>query len=126
MTIAYWCILAVIFLPYILVFMSRVPTITLENNLIPRLSAEELTGIQQRLYWAHLNALEAIAPFAAVVIIAHNLQMDPPLLNTLALSFVGLRIAHAIAYSANLGVIRSLIFIATQATMVTIFIKSAA
>ena len=124
MTTAYWCVLAVIFMPYFWVLSARLPTFSLKQNLLPRPTAEQLTGYQQRFYWAHLNALEAIAPFSAVVIIAHQLQAEQGELNMLAMSFVGLRLAHAFAYVANLGVMRSIIFFAASICMVLIFMTA--
>jgi len=124
MTTAYWCVFIVIFLPYIWVLAARLPGFTLENNLRPRVAADSFSGLQQRLYWAHLNALEAIAPFAAVVIIAHNLQLEQSLLDTLAMSFVGFRLAHAVAYAANQGLLRSIMFSGAMISMVSIIIQS--
>jgi uncharacterized MAPEG superfamily protein len=124
MTIAYWCVLIVIFMPIVWVFIARLPTFTLERNLVPRPTADQLTGYQQRLYWAHLNALEVVAPFSALVIIAHQLHGVQSTIDMLAVSFVGLRIAHAFAYAANLGVLRSLMFIAAWLCMVMILITA--
>ncbi|MDH5766370.1 MAG: MAPEG family protein [Gammaproteobacteria bacterium] len=124
MTTAYWCVLAVITLPYIWVMVARVPTLTLQTNLVPRKTAEEYTGYQQRAYWAHQNALEAIAPFGIVVIIVHLLQAEQGAIDALALGFTGFRIAHGLAYVANLGVIRSAVFFAGMACMLAIFFQA--
>ena len=124
MTIAYWCVLVIIVLPYIWVFIARLPTFSLQANLVPRPTAEALSGYQQRFYWAHLNALEAVAPFAAVVIIAHQLHAAQESIDMLALGFVALRIAHAAAYASNLGILRSLVFIAATVCLVAIFITA--
>jgi len=110
MTTAYWCVLTAILLPYVWVAIARFPGLTLERNLIPRLVAEELTGVRQRSYWAHLNALEAIAPFAAAVIISQLAGVSQDKINMLALTFVGFRIAHALAYISTLGVRRTVMF----------------
>ncbi len=125
MTTAYWCVFATFVLPYVLVAIARLPGITLAKNLIPRIASESLTGFRQRTYWAHLNALEVIGPFAATVIIAHILQLNQNTLDTLALVFVGFRIAHAVVYMANQGVLRTVMFAGGFITMVTIFIKAA-
>ena len=124
MTIAYWCVVTVVFMPYIWVLTARVPTFSLQGNLEPRLASDELTGYQQRFYWAHLNALEAIAPFAAVVFIAQQLHADQATIDMLAMSFVGLRLAHAMAYAANLGLIRSIAFFGASVCMVFIVISA--
>lgn len=125
MTTAYWCVFAVILLPYLLVAVARLPDLTLEKNLIPRIASESLTGVRRRAYWAHLNALEVIAPFASVVIIAHQLGLNQNALDRLALLFVALRIAHAVAYMADRGVLRTLMFVGAYGSMVTIFLKAA-
>ena len=124
MTIAYWCVFIVIVLPYIWVLAARLPGFSLERNLRPRVVSDSFSGLQQRFYWAHLNALEAVAPFAAVVIIAHNLQLEQVLLDTLAMSFVGFRLAHAVAYAANQGMLRTAMFAGAMISMVAIFIQS--
>ncbi|VAW53422.1 hypothetical protein MNBD_GAMMA07-1561, partial [hydrothermal vent metagenome] len=108
MNTAYWCVLITILMPYGLGLIARFPGTTLESNLIPRISAESLTGYQLRAYWAHLNGLEAIPSFAAAVIIAQMINVQQDTINTLAMTFVGFRTAHAIAYISNLGLIRTL------------------
>ncbi len=125
MTIAYWCVLVTFVLPYIWVAIARIPGITLDKNLIPRIVSESLTGFRQRTYWAHLNALEVAGPFAATVIIGHQLQLNQNTLDTLALVFVGFRVAHAMAYMANQGVLRTLMFAGGFLSIVTIFVKAA-
>ncbi len=125
MQIAHWCILVVIVIPYILVGMARLPGITLEKNLIPRIVSESLTGAKQRLFWAHLNALEMIAPFAAAVLIAQSLHVDQQLIDTLAVSFVAFRIAHAVMYVANRGVLRTAMFAGGMVCVVMLFANAA-
>ena len=125
MTIAYWCVLIAILLPYIWVAIARAPGFTLQGNLIPRVVCNSYEGFQQRFYWAHLNALEAIAPFAAAVIIAHNLQAEQSTIDKLALTFIGLRVAHALAYAANVGILRSIFFTSGIVCVIAIFINGA-
>ena len=122
MTIAYWCVVTVIFMPYVWVLSARLPTFSFQANLEPRPSADKLSGYQLRFYWAHLNSLEAIAPFAAVVLIAQQLMANQATIDMLAITFVGLRVAHALAYAANLGVIRSLFFLGSTVCMISILV----
>lgn len=124
MNIAYWCVLIAILMPYGLVIIARFPGTTLESNLIPRIAAESITGYQQRSYWAHLNGLEAIPSFAAAVIIAQMVNVQQDTINTLAMSFIGFRIAHAIGYILNLGVIRSLMWTGGMACVVSMFFSA--
>jgi uncharacterized MAPEG superfamily protein len=125
MNTAYWCVLAVILMPYPWALMAELPSFTLENNQRPRLKAESYTGFQQRVYWAHLNALEAVAPFAVAVIVAHLLAVPQDKINYLALAFVGFRIAHALAYMANLGVLRSLMWVGGTVCVIALFVAAA-
>ncbi|VAW70336.1 hypothetical protein MNBD_GAMMA09-350 [hydrothermal vent metagenome] len=121
MTIAYWCVFITILLPYVWVAFARAPGFTLQKNRVPRIACDAYEGVQQRFYWAHLNGLEAIAPFSIAVIIAHNLQADQQSIDHLAMIFVGLRIAHALAYAADAGLLRSLLFTGGMVCMVAIF-----
>ncbi len=125
MEIALWCVVIVIVMPYMLVLMARLPDLTLEKNLTPRIVSNSLTGFRQRLFWAHLNGLEIIAPFAAAVIIAQSLQVDQQTIDSLALSFVGFRLLYSIMYAANLGVLRTIMFAAGMACIVGLFIAAA-
>lgn len=125
MTTAYWCVLIAIFLPYVWVAIARLPGLTLERNLIPRIVSDELSGVRQRSFWAHLNALEVIAPFAAAVVIAQILNTPQNTVDTLAITFIGFRVAHALAYMANLGVLRSLMFLGGMGCIVGLFVAAA-
>lgn len=125
MTIAYWCVLTAIILPYILAAIARLPGLTLERNLIPRIVSDDLSGVRQRSLWAHQNALEVIAPFVAAVVIAQILKVPQSTIDTLSIAFIGFRVAHALAYMANLGVLRSLMFLGGMGCIVGLFIAAA-
>jgi uncharacterized MAPEG superfamily protein len=49
-----------------------------------------------RSYRAHLNLLEQFVPFAAIVIVAHQLKVSTPVTVWCAALFFWLRVAHAI------------------------------
>ncbi|VAW82752.1 hypothetical protein MNBD_GAMMA13-1728 [hydrothermal vent metagenome] len=124
MNTAYWCVLISIVMPYILGLLARFPGFTLEGNLRPRITAESLTGYQQRAYWAHLNALEAIPSFASAIIIANLLSVPQDTINSLALIFIGFRIAHALAYIANLGTLRTLMWAGGFVCIIALFVAA--
>jgi len=124
MTTAYWCVLVIICMPYLWVAIARLPGITLQRNLIPRIVSEELNGARQRTYWAHLNALEVIAPFASAVIIASIMGVQQDRIDNLALTFVGFRIAHALMYVANYGILRTVMFTGGFICVVALFISA--
>ncbi len=123
MNTAYWCVLIAILMPYILGLIARFPGTTLESNLIPRISAKSITGYQQRAYWAHQNGLEAIPSFAAAIIIAQITSVSQESINTLAMLFIGFRVAHAIAYISNLGVLRTLMWAGGMACIIKLFLS---
>ncbi len=106
MSIAYWCVLVAALLPYFLVVLAKLGKQF--DNHAPRLQLAAAQGWQQRLNWAHLNAFEAFAPFAAAVIIAQQLHAPQPQIDSLALVFIGLRILHAVFYALDKPTLRSL------------------
>ena len=108
MTLAYWMVLVAAMLPYIAVGYAKLrPNY---NNHAPRVGIEQLPPAKQRAYWAHLNAFEAFPPFAAAVIIAHQLQASQGRVDVLALAFVVLRLLYVAAYVANKANLRSVIW----------------
>ena len=119
-TIAYWCILAAGLLPYAWIIAAKAaPGL---DNAAPRIYLEQLTGWRQRAVWAQLNAFEALPLFIAAVIIAHQLHAPQERVDLLALAFVGLRIAHGLAYIANLATLRSLLWTGGMGCVVGLFV----
>lgn len=122
MTIAYWCVLALVFLPPMLSGMAKSGGF---DNARPRESLAGYTGWRQRANWAQQNAFENFAPFAAAVIIGHLTGVPQGTLDTLALAYVGLRVGHGACYIANLGALRSLMYMGGLACIVAIFVIGA-
>ena len=125
MNTAYWCVVIVMTLPYLWAVAATLPGFSLAGNLRPRITAQTYTGWRQRAHWAHLNALESVAPFSAAVIIAHLLGVPPEKINPLAMAFVGFRLAHAFAYLANLGALRSLMWLGGAGCIIALFVAAA-
>ena len=120
MTTAYWCVFIAFLLPYFWIVLAKVKAPGM-NNLTPRLALEKLDGWKQRAYWAHQNAFEAFSPFAAAVIIAHQLQVNQAQLNMLALVFIIARISHGIFYIQNWATARSLVWFVGLISVILIF-----
>jgi len=108
MTVAYWCLFAAIFLPYLWVIIAKARPGY--DNRAPRAQLEAAKGFRQRANWAHLNAFEAFPPFAAAVIVAHQLQATQALVDGFALAFLALRLAHGACYLMNRAGLRSLVW----------------
>ncbi len=123
MTIAYWCLFAAVFLPYVWVIVAKAKPGY--DNRAPRAQLEAAKGFRQRANWAHLNAFEAFAPFAAAVIIAHQAHAGQALVDGLALGFLGFRIAHGVCYLGNWASLRSMAWAGGFACVIGLFLTAA-
>jgi uncharacterized MAPEG superfamily protein len=123
MTIAFWCILAAIVLPYATVAIGKVHR--RYNNRTPREWEEKLEGARKRAIHAHLNHFEALPAFAAAVIVAHLQKAPQSTVDVIALTFIALRVAYTAAYLADRPATRSLIWLAGFACVIALFVVAA-
>ena len=123
MTFAYWCVLIAMFFPMIWAALAK--TGPGFDNQSPRAYLASLSGWRQRANWAQENALEAFPPFAAAVIIAHNLEIAQSTLNALALTWLILRALHGIFYIMDQATLRSLSWVLAMACVVAFFVLGA-
>lgn len=124
MTIAYWCVLAAALMPLLWTAIAKASAPGF-NNRMPRTWQAQLTGMPQRAFSAHLNSFEAFPPFAAGVIIAHQLDAPQATVDLLALAFVGLRILYGALYLADLASLRSLVWGLAMACVIGLFVVAA-
>ena len=124
MTIAYWCVLVGAFLPIIFTGLAKFSGPGFDNR-NPRAFQARLEGVRQRAHYAHLNGFEAFPPFAAAVLMAHQLGVAQPTLDNLALSWVGLRVLYGAFYMLDMGPLRSLAWLAAVACWVAMFVLAA-
>ena len=123
MTIAYWCVFVAALLPYLIVIVAKAGKNF--DNSAPRAQLADALGWRQRLNWAHLNAFEAFAPFAAAVIIAQQLHAPQPQINGLALAFIGLRILHPLFYALDKPTARSVTWASAYICVFALFLINA-
>jgi len=123
-TIAYWCVLAAAILPFVFTAIAKFSGPGF-NNRRPRDFQAALGGWRQRAHWAHLNSFEAFPPFAAAVIIAHQLQGPQATVDGLALAFIGCRLVYGALYIANQATLRSLVWAAGLGCVVALFVVAA-
>ncbi len=123
---AYWCILITALLPYVLALVAKTSGPGY-NNRNPRawLAKQDGNYKVQRANAAHLNAFEAIAPFAAGVLMAQLAGVDHGRIATLAVAFVVLRIAHGVFYVADVQLARSLAWLGGFACVVALMVMAA-
>jgi uncharacterized MAPEG superfamily protein len=124
MTIAYWMVLVAAIMPIVLAGISKAGGERF-NNRAPRDWLAQQEGWRQRANWAQQNSYEAFPPFAAAVIIAHQLDAGQATIDTLALAFIGFRIAYGICYIGNWHALRSLMWIAGFLCVIGLFITAA-
>jgi uncharacterized MAPEG superfamily protein len=95
------------------------------DNRAPRAGIEQLAPLRQRAYWAHLNAFEAFPAFAAAVIIAQLAHAAQPMVDGLAVTFVGARVAHLIFYLKDLASLRSVAWAVGIGCVIGLFFAAA-
>src|SRR5690554_4529776 len=122
MTIAYWCVLAAIVLPYIFSLIAK--SAGRYNNFSPREFLEKQEGYHKRAHWVQLNSYEAFPAFAAAVIIAHLCMVSQNTIDALAIGFIVARVLYGIAYLANKAALRSLVWGVGFACVIALFIYS--
>ncbi len=128
MTLAYWCVLIAIVLPYLATAGAKFCGAGYgpRANSDPRAFLAELEGWRKRADNAQLNGFEVTPAFAAAVIIAHLAGgAEQALLDQLAIAFVISRLLYFLCYLADWGVIRSLIWGVGMGLIVSLFAVSA-
>ena len=126
MTVALWCILIAIFLPYVCTWVAKISGgFRLKDNHDPRDFLDSLEGLGRRAHAAQLNSFEVIPAFAAAVIVAHlagNAELVT--INVLAVLFITSRLLYIICYLADWATLRSLVWFVGMALIVSFFVVS--
>jgi uncharacterized MAPEG superfamily protein len=112
MTVAFWCVLVAVLLPYVCFGIARnrgrgPDGRRLRDNRNPRDFRDRIEGLARRAWDAHLNAFESLPGFAAAVIIAHLAQAPQARIDALAAVWVLARVAHMAFYLADKSTLRS-------------------
>ena len=112
-------ITALMWVPYIL---ARI----MGSGLIPALTYaadnDPLPGWAARAKKAHYNAVENLAPFAAVVIVAHLTQSANATTALWAIIYFWARAVHFIVYTAGVPFVRTLSFAVGWLAIMVIFL----
>jgi uncharacterized MAPEG superfamily protein len=127
MTRANWCILIALLLPYLWVGVAKAARggAGRYDNAAPRDYLGRVRGLPARANWAHLNAFEAFAPFAAAVLVAEKAGADQASIDMLALAFIGARLLHGALYLADKAALRTLAWLAGMACVIGLFVIAA-
>lgn len=126
MTIAYWCILIVAFMPMFFAGIGKFKGgFGFKENSNPReFFANSTLDVVKRANWIQLNTFEAMPTFFAAVIIAHQLHAPQNRIDLLAVSFVLLRLVYGYAYFKDMATFRSLVWTAGTTCVVGLFVIS--
>lgn len=111
---------ALMWLPYIL---ARIMTSGLVPALTYRADNEPLPGWAARAKKAHSNAVENLAPFAVVVLVAHLAGVANETTAFWSVVYLWARIIHYIVYAAGLPLVRTLAFAAGWLAIMIIFLQ---
>jgi uncharacterized MAPEG superfamily protein len=125
MTIAYWCVLVAIFLPYLSTGYAKFTGGGFgdKENRDPRAFLATLEGARKRAASAQLNGFEVTPAFAAAVIIAHQAGgAEQSTLNALAIAFIISRLLFTFCYIRDLGTLRSLVWGVGMGIIVSLFV----
>jgi uncharacterized MAPEG superfamily protein len=126
MTIAYWCILIAALLPYLGTGTAKAGgRMPIPANHNPREWLEQLDGWRKRAHWYQLNSFEAFPAFAAAVIVASLVQAPQASIDTLAMAFIGFRLAHYVFYLADLAMLRTTVWLGGVACVIWLFLLGA-
>ncbi len=124
MMIAYLCLLVAALLPYVWIGIAKAGAPRYDNR-DPRawLDKQDSPRVRRATAAQH-NAFEAFAPFAAGVLMAQFVGVDPVRINALALAFVGLRVLHGLLYVGNRHSLRSLVWLGALACVVALMVQA--
>ncbi|WP_339522363.1 MAPEG family protein [Pseudomonas sp. EL_65y_Pfl2_R96] len=127
MTVALWCILIAIFLPYLCTGVAKFSggKFGLKQNHDPRAFLDSLEGVARRAHSAQLNSFEVTPAFAAAVIVAHlagNAELVT--INVLSVLFITSRLLYIICYLADWAILRSLVWAIGMGLIVSFFVVS--
>lgn len=114
MKIAIICLNILILLPFVLTWVTayfRKSQLGSIDNNNPRAQYSQMQGVGARLVAAQANTWEAIIFFMASILSVYLAGVDPKYIAIPCILFVIARVMFIIAYAANQGVLRSLIFI---------------
>ncbi|RJG12445.1 hypothetical protein D3879_03905 [Pseudomonas cavernicola] len=128
MTIAYWCVLIALFLPYLSTVAAKGVSggFSPKHNHDPRAFLATLSGVGRRANNAQLNAFEVIPAFSAAVIIAHLAGgAAQSTLDMLAIAFVVSRLLYLVCYLADWASLRSLVWFVGMGLIVSLFVVAA-
>lgn len=110
LTLAYWCVLAAAVLPYVSAYIAKAGAFNLDDNKAPREWGARQGGWRARANSSQANGFEGLPFFIGAVVIAHQLGAAQSTLDTLAVTYVALRVIYIAVYVWGIGTLRSTVW----------------
>ncbi|OUM02753.1 MAPEG family protein [Variovorax sp. JS1663] len=110
LTLAYWCVLAAVLLPYLAAYIAKAGAFRLRDNQAPREWVTRQSGWRARALGAQNNSFEGLPFFIGAIVIAHQLGAAQAWLDLLAAAYVLLRIVYIALYIRGFGSARSAVW----------------
>ena len=112
MTVAFWCVLVAVLLPYVCFGIARnrgrgPDGKRLRDNHNPREFPNAIRDLPKRAWDAQLNAFESLPGFAAAVIISQLAHAPQQQIDALAVLWVVARVGHVIFYLTDSAALRT-------------------
>jgi len=127
MTVALWCILFALLLPPLCALIAKVSSgrFGLKDNHDPRAFLDTLSGLPRRAHAAQQNSYEAFPAFAAAVLVADIVgNAEQVTQDVLGVMYITSRLLYIICYLADWAALRSLVWFAGLAIIVSFFVVS--
>ena len=127
MTVAFWCVLIALCLPYVCTGIAKFSQGKFgpRQNHDPRAFLATLEGPAKRAHNAQLNSFEVTPAFAAAVIIADIVgNAQPVTIDVLAVLFITSRLLYIICYLADCALLRSIVWFVGMGLIVSFFFVS--
>ncbi|MDH4549748.1 MULTISPECIES: MAPEG family protein [Pseudomonas] len=127
MTVALWCILIALLLNPLCALIAKVASgrFGLKDNHDPRAFLDALSGLPRRAHAAQQNGYEAFPAFAAAVLVADIVgNAEQVTQDVLGVMYITSRLLYIICYLADWAALRSLVWFAGLALIVSFFVVS--
>ncbi|MFZ3121469.1 MAG: MAPEG family protein [Variovorax sp.] len=110
LTLAYWCVLVAVALPYLCAYIAKAGAFGPRDNAAPRDWAARQSGWRARANAAQANSFEGLAFFIGAVVIAHQLGAQQGRIDALAVAYIVLRLMFIALYLRGANAARSAVW----------------
>lgn len=129
MTVALWCVLVAVLLPYVCFGIARnqgrgPDGKRLRDNHNPRGFPNVIHDLPKRAWDAQLNAFESLPGFAAAVIISQLAHAPQQQIDTLAVLWVVVRIGHVFFYLTDKAALRTTAQVVSLLCVIGLFVAA--